>query len=146
MGGGGPRIGLPDGRLSPSAGERSNGNQTRTMRLLVEVTREGKRDADTGTFACGAAHLCDDRTVAVGLVIVVAAMCAVRNGEGGMIGAAWADSRVVAVHLRPSRRTNFRHRRWFTGSRFTQECGLRYKDNGHRDWHGALTRNDLMHS
>ena len=100
MGGGGPRIGLPDGRLSPSAGERSNGNQTRTMRLLVEVTREGKRDADTGTFACGAAHLCDDRTVAVGLVIVVAAMCAVRNGEGGMIGAAWADSRVVAVHLR----------------------------------------------
>ena len=24
-------------------------------------------------------------------------------------------------------------------------CGLRYKDNGHRDWHGALTRNDLMH-
>ena len=24
-------------------------------------------------------------------------------------------------------------------------CGLRYKDNGHRDWLGTLTRNDLMH-
>ena len=24
-------------------------------------------------------------------------------------------------------------------------CGLRYRDNGHRDWHGAQTRNDLMH-
>ena len=36
----------------------------------------------------GAAHLCGDMTVVVGIVVrlVVAAMCAVRNGEGGMIG------------------------------------------------------------
>ena len=33
----------------------------------------------------GAAHLCGDMPVVVGIVVVVAAMCAVRNnGEGGI--------------------------------------------------------------
>ena len=39
-----------------------------------------------------------------------------------------------------------KQREWVTHENRSviEECGLRYKDNGHRDWHGALTRNDRM--